>query len=113
MLLFIPRGVIRCRKNSCPDYSSYIGQAEANIVGKKLKILKMNTCIRSAFLDNISINILKIVDNIVLLTLNKCRHILIETFMIKLEQNLLATYKFYKEKLHILKRIAKSFKPKI
>lgn len=73
----------------------------------------MNTCTRSAFLDNISINILKIVDNIVLLTLNKCRHILIETFMIKLEQNLLATYKFYKEKLHILKRIAKSFKPKI
>lgn len=40
MLLFIPRGVIRCRKNSCPDYSSYIGQAEANIVGKKIKDFK-------------------------------------------------------------------------
>lgn len=30
---------------------------------------------RSAFLDDISINILKIVDNIVLLTLNKRRHL--------------------------------------
>lgn len=30
---------------------------------------------RSAFLDDISINILKIVDNIVLLTLNKRRYL--------------------------------------
>lgn len=35
----------------------------------------MNKCTRSAFLDDISINILKIVDNIVLLTLNKRRHL--------------------------------------
>lgn len=35
----------------------------------------MNKCTRSAFLDDISINILKIMDNIVLLTLNKRRHL--------------------------------------
>lgn len=49
----------------------------------------MNKCTRSAFLDDISINILKIVDNIVLLTLNKRKHLFDRdvNFMITREQN--------------------------
>lgn len=35
----------------------------------------MNKCIWFVFLDDIFINILKIVDNIVLLILNKCRYL--------------------------------------
>lgn len=74
----------------------------------------MNKCTRSAFLDDISINILKIVDNIVLLTLNKRRHLFDrDVYDYTWTKYLQPTeYKFNKEKLQILRRIAKSFKPK-
>lgn len=74
MLLFIPRGVMRCRKVAAL-ITVHILVKQKTKSWEKLKILKKNTCTRSTFLDNISINILKIVENIVLLILNKCRHI--------------------------------------
>lgn len=54
----------------------------------------MNKCIWFVFLDDIFINILKIVDNIVLLILNKCRYL----FWLYVNK-IFVIYKFNKEKL--------------